>query len=132
MFSCDPVFRALLRRGHAVVVTDFNETGLHTAAKEDDWEGLAHSHSASDSLEAPTPRLTPRLVLRRMDVTRRTQWQMVMREISETWGGLDVCFNIAVRAGVARPPAAARKCTAKANIYIGARPKHAQPPPTHV
>ena len=53
MFSCDPVFRALLRRGHAVVATDFNETGLHTAAKEDDWEGLAHSHSASDSLEAP-------------------------------------------------------------------------------
>ena len=34
-----------------------NETGLHTAAKEDGWEGLAHSHSPSDSLEAPTPRL---------------------------------------------------------------------------
>lgn len=82
---------ALLRRGHAVFATDFNETGLHTAALEDGWEG----NSAPGSLETP-----PRLVLRRLDVTSRAQWEAVMDEIDEAWGGLDACFNIAVRISI--------------------------------
>ena len=72
---------ALYREGHFLAVTDVNEKGLKETAEQVGW--------ASDQA-----------MVRTLDVTRRSEWEEVIRATLDRWGRIDVLMNIA---GVIRP-----------------------------
>lgn len=66
----------LLARGHRVMATDLNETGLRQVAEDDAWPA-------------------ERTLLRPLDVRDPQAWDHVMTAAFEAWGRLDVVMNIA-------------------------------------
>ena len=71
----------LARRGARAYLTDKNGDALQRVAREEGWDER-------------------RLIVRGLEVTDAHAWQEVVREVSETFGRLDVLLNIA---GVLRP-----------------------------
>jgi 3-oxoacyl-[acyl-carrier protein] reductase len=68
---------ALYQRGHRLVLTDVNETGLRETVER---------HGLNDG---------SRVVLETLDVRSADAWERVVRTTIERWGRLDVLMNIA-------------------------------------
>ena len=71
----------LHRDGHCLTLTDVNEKGLQEAAEQNGWTG-------------------EKVIVQTMDVTKRADWERVIRSTLERWNRIDVLMNIA---GVIRP-----------------------------
>jgi 3-oxoacyl-[acyl-carrier protein] reductase len=71
----------LYRQGHLLAVADVNENGLKEAAERNGWD-------------------SGKAIVQRMDVTRRSEWEDLIRAALDRWGQIDVLMNIA---GVIRP-----------------------------
>lgn len=71
----------LTRRGHFVAATDANEKGLREVAAKNGWD-------------------PERVLVQALDVTRRSEWEQVIRATLDRWGRIDVLMNVA---GVIRP-----------------------------
>jgi 3-oxoacyl-[acyl-carrier protein] reductase len=72
---------SLYRQGHLLAATDVNEAGLNEVAEQNGW--------AAD-----------KVIVQALDVTRRSEWEAVIRATLERWNRIDVLMNIA---GVIRP-----------------------------
>jgi 3-oxoacyl-[acyl-carrier protein] reductase len=72
--------RALAQRGHRIVATDVDESGLSQRAREDGWPA-------------------DRVRTRRLDVRSEVEWEAALDD-AEAWGGVDVVMNVA---GFLRP-----------------------------
>jgi 3-oxoacyl-[acyl-carrier protein] reductase len=71
----------LYREGHCLALADANEKGLHEAAEQNGWTG-------------------EKAMVQPMDVTKREEWDEIIRATLERWNRIDVLMNIA---GVIRP-----------------------------
>ena len=67
----------LYRKGHRLVLTDVNESGLRAAA---DAEGMTDRE---------------RVVLQPLDVRRAEAWDDLVKSTMQRWGRIDVLMNIA-------------------------------------
>ncbi len=87
---------ALLSLGHQVMATDIDYARLQSVAVTDRWPSATRS-------------------LRALDVRDSKAWEAALAELVETWGGVDVLFNVA---GCLKPGRTVQLTAADVDFHI--------------